>query len=100
LIRGIRRLRLKESDRVSAVAEGLARMGVETIGEENSFIIHGSTPHGGVIDPQGDHRIAMAFGVLGLAAGETTILDAECVSKSFPGFWGALEGLGAELRLG
>ena len=101
VIRGIRRLRLKESDRVAAVAEGLARMGVETIGEENSFIIHGSTPHGGVIDPHGDHRIAMAFGILGLAAeGETTILDAECVSKSFPGFWGALEDLGAELRWG
>lgn len=99
VIRGIRRLRLKESDRVAAVAEGLARMGVETVEGENGLIVRGSTPRGGVIDPHGDHRIAMAFGVLGLAAaGETTILDGECVSKSFPGFWSVLEDLGANVR--
>ena len=99
VIRGIRRLRLKESDRVAAVAEGLTRMGVKTVEEENSFTIRGSTPRGGVIDPHGDHRIAMAFGVLGLAAeGETRILDGGCVSKSFPGFWRVLEDLGADIR--
>jgi len=99
VIKGIRRLRLKESDRVAAMAEGLERMGVETSEDENRFIIKGSNPKGGTVDPHGDHRIAMAFGVLGLAAeGETTILDGECVSKSFPGFWGALEDLGADLR--
>lgn len=99
VITGIRRLRLKESNRVAAVAEGLEVMGVGTIEEENRFIIKGSNPEGGAIDPHGDHRIAMAFGVLGLAAeGETTILNAECVSKSFPGFWDVLEDLGARLR--
>lgn len=99
IIRGIHRLRLKESDRVAVVAEGLARMGIKATEEENRFIIQGSTPRGGIINPHGDHRIAMSFGVLGLAAeGETTILDAESVSKSFPGFWRVLEDLGADIR--
>jgi 3-phosphoshikimate 1-carboxyvinyltransferase len=51
-----------------------------------------------VIDTHDDHRIAMAFGVLGLAArGETTIKDAECVSKSYPDFWEDLEILGVKI---
>ena len=99
LIKGIRRLRLKESDRVISVAEGLAHMGIKTSEEVDSFIIQGSNPHGGVIDSHGDHRIAMAFGVLGLVAkGETTLLDGYCVSKSFPRFWRELENLGADIR--
>ena len=99
VITGIRRLRLKESDRVSAMAEGLKCMGVKTSERENQLIIEGSNPKGGIINPYGDHRIAMAFGILGLAAeGDTTILDGGCVSKSFPGFWAALEDLGADVR--
>ena len=50
--------------------------------------------HGGTIDPADDHRTAMSFAVLGLATGGITITDTECVSKSFPGFWDALEGAG------
>jgi 3-phosphoshikimate 1-carboxyvinyltransferase len=95
----IRRLRLKESNRVSAMVEGLRHMSVETSERENQLIIEGSNPKGGIVDPYGDHRIAMAFGILGLAAeGDTTILDGGCVTKSFPGFWGALEDLGANVR--
>jgi len=95
-LRGLRRLRLKESDRIASVVEGLSRMGIETEPSDERVVIHGGAPEGAVINPYGDHRIAMAFGVLGLAAkGETTIMDAECVSKSYPGFWGDLESLGA-----
>lgn len=98
VIRGIRRLRLKESDRVAAVAEGLSRMGVKTVEEENRFHIKGGTIRGGRIDPHGDHRIAMAFAILGLISEEDTIiLDGDCVSKSFPGFWRTLRSLGAEI---
>ena len=97
-LRGIQRLRLKESDRISSMVEGLSRMGVETESSEGTMVIHGGAPEGAVIDPHDDHRIAMAFGVLGLAArGETTIEDAGCVSKSYPDFWGDLEALGAEI---
>jgi 3-phosphoshikimate 1-carboxyvinyltransferase len=95
---GIKRLRLKESDRIASMVEGLSRMGIKTDSTDETMTIHGGVPEGAVIDPNDDHRIAMAFGVLGLAArGETMINDAECVSKSYPGFWGDLEALGARI---
>lgn len=98
VLRGLRRLRLKESDRVTAMTGGLVGMGVRCELVDDILKIEGGSPKGCVIDPCGDHRIAMAFSILGLAAeGETTILDAECVSKSYPKFWGDLEALGAEL---
>ena len=97
-LRGIKRLRLKESDRIASMVEGLTRMGVKTESSDETMTIHGGVPEGAVIDPHDDHRIAMAFGVLGLAArGETTIKDAECVSKSYPDFWEDLETLGARI---
>jgi 3-phosphoshikimate 1-carboxyvinyltransferase len=97
-LRGLRRLRLKESDRIASMVEGLNRMGIKNEPSADSIIIHGGVPEGSVIDPHGDHRIAMAFGVLGLAAiGETAIKDAECVSKSYPGFWEDLESLSARV---
>jgi 3-phosphoshikimate 1-carboxyvinyltransferase len=98
VLRGLRRLRLKESDRVAAMTGGLVGMGVRCELAGDTLTIEGGSPRGCVIDPWGDHRIAMAFSILGLAAeGETTILDAECVSKSYPGFWGDLEALGVEI---
>jgi 3-phosphoshikimate 1-carboxyvinyltransferase len=97
-LRGLRRLRIKESDRIESMVEGLSRMGMKTEPSEDSIIIHGGAPESAVIDPHGDHRIAMAFGVLGLTArGGTAIMDAECVSKSYPGFWGDLERLGGRV---
>jgi 3-phosphoshikimate 1-carboxyvinyltransferase len=97
-LRGLKRLRIKESDRIASMAEGLSKMGIKTEPSDESIIIHGGAPEGAVIDPHGDHRIAMAFGVLGLSArGETEIKDAECVSKSYPGFWRALEAFGGRV---
>ncbi|MBI4187017.1 MAG: 3-phosphoshikimate 1-carboxyvinyltransferase [Chloroflexi bacterium] len=95
---GIDRARLKESDRVAAVREGLERMGIKVVEEKNRLAISGGWPRGSVIDTRGDHRIAMAFGILGLAAGDTAIQDAECVSKTFPGFWETLKSLGGEVE--
>ena len=95
---GLKRLRIKESDRINAMQEGLERMGIKTRFYDDSMIVHGGSPTGAKIYPHNDHRIAMAFGILGLAAeGETTILDAECVSKSYPNFWNDLEFLGAQI---
>jgi len=91
---GISRARLKESDRVSALREGLGRMGIKVTEESNKLTITGSKPKGAVIDTRGDHRIAMAFSILGSVAGETAIDEAECVSKTFPDFWSILQSIG------
>ena len=96
---GIGRARLKESDRVAAVREGLERMGVRVTEERDRLTVVGSTPRGAVIDSKGDHRIAMAFSVLGSVAGETVINGAECVAKTFPGFRDILESVGGELKI-
>lgn len=96
---GIERARLKESNRVSALTEGLERMGIKVGEEPDRLTITGSTPKGSVIDPRGDHRIAMAFSLLGSIVGETTINDAECVSKTFPQFWDILKSIGVEVEI-
>jgi len=97
-ITGTRRLRIKESDRVLAMSNGLKRMGIETRQSENSFTIRGGTLRDAIIDPNRDHRIAMAFAALGLRTDEATILDAECVRKSYPSFWQDLQCLGADVK--
>jgi len=96
---GIERGRIKESNRVSAVREGLQKMGIKAQEERNRLIIAGSTPKGSVIDSRGDHRVAMAFSILGSVVGETVINDAECVSKTFPQFWEVLKSIGGEVKI-
>ncbi|MFC1907452.1 3-phosphoshikimate 1-carboxyvinyltransferase [Chloroflexota bacterium] len=94
---GIARARIKESNRVAAVKEGLERMGIEVAEEQNRLVITGSNPRDAVIDPKDDHRIAMAFSVLGSLTGETIINNAECVSKTYPEFWDVLKSIGGEV---
>ncbi|NQT05325.1 MAG: 3-phosphoshikimate 1-carboxyvinyltransferase [Dehalococcoidia bacterium] len=96
---GIGRARLKESNRVAAVREGLERMGVKVAEEENRLLITGSNLKGAVVDSYDDHRIAMAFSILGTQAGNTTINGAECVSKTFPEFWDILKSIGGRLKI-
>jgi len=96
---GIERARLKESNRASAVREGLEKMGVKVTEESNKLAITGSPAKGAVIDSQGDHRIAMAFSLLGSVVGGTIIDDAECVSKTYPEFWDTLKKLGGKIKL-
>jgi len=96
---GIDRARLKESNRVDAVREGLERMGIKVREEKNKMTVTGSMPKGAVIDSKGDHRIAMAFSILGSVAGETIIDGAECVSKTFPEFWDILASIGGEVKI-
>ncbi len=98
VLRGLGRLRFKESDRVAAMTEGLREMGIKVRRVDESLMIEGGKPLGGTIDPHQDHRIAMALSVLGLVAGgETTVLDADCVSKSYPMFWDDFTMIGAEI---
>jgi 3-phosphoshikimate 1-carboxyvinyltransferase len=96
-IKGIRRLRIKESNRVQAMSEGLNQMDIKTRELEGSFTIFGGKPHNAIINPYRDHRIAMAFGILGLCTEETSIVDSECVGKSYPLFWSDLQSLGARV---
>ncbi len=96
-IRGAAELRVKESDRVAALAENLRRMGARVEEFPDGLRVEGKSAgalRGAEIDPRGDHRIAMAFAVAGLAAlGKTIIGDADCVAVSFPNFWELLERL-------
>jgi len=96
---GISRARLKESDRVAVVKEGLKRMGIPVREEKDTLFVTGAAPQGAVIDSMGDHRIAMAFSVLGVLAGDTVIEGAGCVSKTYPEFWNVLKGLGGGVVL-
>ncbi|MCK4263086.1 MAG: 3-phosphoshikimate 1-carboxyvinyltransferase, partial [Dehalococcoidia bacterium] len=96
---GIERARIKESNRVAALREGLERMGIRVGEDSDRLTIAGAEPRGAVIDTWHDHRIAMAFGALGLAAGGTVINGAECVSKTFPEFWERVKSIGGEVKI-
>ena len=96
---GIERARLKESNRVSALREGLESMGIKVGEEGNRLTIAGAEPRGSVIDTRGDHRIAMAFSILGSVVGGTIINDAECVSKTYPEFWDILQSIGGKVKI-
>ncbi|GAC1686038.1 MAG: 3-phosphoshikimate 1-carboxyvinyltransferase [Candidatus Acidiferrum sp.] len=90
-IRDAAELRVKESDRIAALAENLKKMGATIEERPDGLRVEGRKAgrlHGAEIEPHGDHRIAMAFAVAGLAAeGPTTIRDAECAGVSFPTFF-------------
>jgi len=96
---GIGRARIKESNRVAALRAGLEKMGISVVEEQDRLTITGSRPQGAVIDARDDHRIAMAFSMLGAVVGETVINGAECVSKTYPAFWEVLKGLGGEVKI-
>ena len=100
IISGIKRLKIKESNRVKAMKEGSIHMGVKIAESEGKIMIENSIPKGAIIDPMNDHRIAMAFGVLGLVAeGETSIKNSECVSKSYPDFWDIMKKINAKVKI-
>ncbi len=88
VIRNARELRVKETDRITAVVENLRRMGASVEEHDDGMTIHGGQPlQGAVLDSYGDHRIAMAFAIAGLfASGQTIVRDTDCVNISYPGF--------------
>ncbi len=93
-------LRVKESDRIRTLAEGLCQMGASVEEFPDGMRVEGRAAgklRGAKVDPQGDHRIAMALSVVALGAeGDTTIRDAECVGVSFPEFFATLDRLRGE----
>ena len=92
-VTGAAELRVKESDRISALARGLSLMGANVEEAPDGFHIDGASRlRGGVVDAVGDHRLAMAFAIAALGAiGPTTITGADSVSVSYPGFFDVLE---------
>jgi 3-phosphoshikimate 1-carboxyvinyltransferase len=96
-IRDAAELRVKESDRIAAVAENLRRMGAQVEELPDGLRVAGRSAgrlRGAEIDPRGDHRIAMAFAIAALGAeGPTTIRTSECAAVSFPQFYERLEQL-------
>ncbi|MDY7109137.1 MAG: 3-phosphoshikimate 1-carboxyvinyltransferase [Planctomycetota bacterium] len=88
-ITGLHTLRVKETDRIAALANELRKIGCTVETTEDSITIDPSTRHEEpiVIETYNDHRMAMAFGVLGLARPGISIRDPKCVKKSYPGFW-------------
>jgi 3-phosphoshikimate 1-carboxyvinyltransferase len=94
-LRGAEELRLKESDRLHALAEGLRVLGVQVEEFPDGLDIHGGPVGGGLVRAFGDHRIAMAFALLGSrAAGPVSVDDANCIATSYPGFLDDLRSLG------
>ena len=93
-VRGIGFVRGKESDRIASVVSELRRCGVAAREFDDGFTVAGaSAPAGARVRTYDDHRIAMAFSVLGLVVPGIRIEDPGCVAKTFPGFYGALEAL-------
>ena len=93
-------VRYKETDRVSAMATELQRLGAETIEEQDALTVVGaeSDLRGTTVDGRGDHRLVMALSIPALVAeGPTTICGAEHVDVSFPGYFEILEGIGADV---
>jgi len=92
-IRNVSHLRLKESNRLAALVNELAKTGVRAEELDDGLVIEGGEPRGAEIETYNDHRIAMSFAVLGLVAPGMRIRNPGCVGKSFPGFWAELDKL-------
>jgi 3-phosphoshikimate 1-carboxyvinyltransferase len=103
VMNGLEELRVKESDRLAAVARGLEANGVDCTEGKDSLSVRGRPGGkgfgGGTVETHLDHRIAMAFLVMGLAAEKpVTIDDSAMIATSFPEFMGLMHGLGAEIE--
>jgi len=97
---GIGELRVKESDRISAMADGMRLLGIEVDETEDGALVHGGHFTGGAVQSYGDHRVAMSLAVAGtVASGEVFVNDVESVDTSFPGFCDLMAALGADISL-
>ena len=85
---GIRRLRLKESDRVASTVAMIRQLGGQAEATDDTLTVHPGIFRGGIVDACNDHRVAMAAAIAATVCdAPVTVLGAECVKKSYPGFW-------------
>lgn len=95
---GIGELRVKESDRIGAMASALRALGIRVDESPDGATVHGGRFQGGLVDSHGDHRVAMAMAVAGtVATGVVRIGDVDAVDTSFPGFADCLASVGADI---
>ena len=96
-IRNVAHLRYKESDRITSVTTELRKLGAKVKELEDGLEIEESRLQGATLETWGDHRLAMAFSLLGLRIPDVEIRDPAVVEKSFPDYFTVLQGLGAEV---
>lgn len=97
---GIGELRVKESDRIAAMAEGMRRLGIQVDESPDGAVVHGGRFKGGEVESFHDHRVAMSLAVAATVAdGEVLIRGVDNVDTSFPGFSETLAGAGAEIEV-
>ena len=95
---GLAELRVKESDRISAMADGLRALGIEVEESAEGAVVHGGRFGGGEVQSHGDHRVGMSLAVAATAAeGAVTVHDVAAVETSFPGFDRCLQGIGVDI---
>ena len=100
ILRGAEELRVKESDRIQVMADGLKVLGIKAEPTPDGIVIEGGQMLGGEIDSHGDHRIAMAFSVASLRAQEDILIrDCANVATSFPNFLGIAQGAGIQVAM-
>jgi 3-phosphoshikimate 1-carboxyvinyltransferase len=100
VLTGAEELRVKESDRIQVMADGLQTLGVDAEPTPDGMVIRQSIIGGGEVDSHGDHRIAMAFTIAALrASGQITIDDCANVNTSFPGFSDLVSSIGLDVTV-
>lgn len=92
-IRGVGFIRAKESNRIDDLVAELQAIGVNAQATPDGLIVHPSQVRGGLVDTHHDHRMAMAFALIGIGSGGVEIANPSVVGKSWPGFWSMLDGL-------
>ena len=97
---GIGELRVKESDRISAMADGMRNLGIQVDESADGAVVHGGRFGGGSVQSFGDHRVAMSLALAGTVASDAVIVeDVESVDTSFPGFCDCMNSLGADISV-
>ena len=96
---GLAELRVKESDRIAAMADGMRKLGIKVDETPDGAVVHGGRFAGGTVESFGDHRVAMSLAVAGtVAGGEVTVRNVDAVDTSFPGFCSCMDSIGADIR--
>tara|TARA_R110002096_G_scaffold124002_5_gene268139 strand:- start:10393 stop:11697 length:1305 start_codon:yes stop_codon:yes gene_type:complete len=97
---GIGELRVKESDRIAAMAEGMRNLGIRVDETDDGAVVHGGQFQGGRVQSFGDHRVAMSLAVAGTVASSGVVIDdVAAVDTSFPGFQALMTDIGADISL-
>ena len=96
---GIGELRVKESDRIAAMADGMRQLGIRVDESRDGAVVHGGHFTGGTVDSYGDHRVAMSLAIAGTVAMDAVVIrDVDSVETSFPGFIDCVTSIGMKIR--